>query len=232
MVCGGFPSVGFGWRSLGAARSQLEGTGALALRPKILASCPHANHVKRRICSERGNRPRRPQRDPTRDLVPEEVLNNPPFRDRCPEAPHARARAPASPSWPDSGVVITSGRERGLRFTKRSLQREEHGCPTEASWAVSGRVRPPHRGVGAVCLQLGRGQSSSARPAFGGHLRAQEPWSSTSERDPGSSQSRVATANCENQVLVRTNWLLMLGANGRGNSGAPSRPEPMRTVPS
>ena len=190
------------------------------------------NHVKRRICSERGNRPRRPQRDPTRNLRSEEVLNNPPFRDRCPEAPRARARAPASPSWPDSGVVTTGGGQRGFRLVARcSLQREEHGCPTEASWAVRRRVRSSHRGIGAVGLQLGRGQGSSARPAFGGHLRTQEPRSSTSERDPGNPQGRVVPANCESQGLVRTNRLLTLGV-----SVAIRRPVPdqgtMRTVSS
>jgi hypothetical protein len=47
-------------------------------------------------------------------------------------------------------------------------------------------MRPSHRRVGAVGLQLRRGQGSSACPAPAGHLRAQKPGSSAGKRDPRS----------------------------------------------
>ena len=49
-----------------------------------------------------------------------------------------------------------------------------------------------HRRIGAVDLQLGRGQGAPACAALACDLRTQEPWASASERDPGNPQGRVA----------------------------------------
>ena len=128
-------------------------------RPKMLAlPIPHVSHVECRIRFERGNLPHLSQRDPTRNLFPQEVLHNPPLRNRCLEAPSARARAPASPRWPTKGVVSTRCSERRLRFARHPFQRQEHGGPAETPRTFCGPMRPSHRRVGAVGLQLGRGQ--------------------------------------------------------------------------
>ena len=181
----------------------MEGTRAQrAAHPKMLAlPTPHVSHVECRIRFERGNLPYLSQRDPTRNLFPQEVLHNPPLRNRCLEAPSARARAPASPRWPGRAGVSTSCSERRLRFAWHSFQRQEHGGPAETPRTVCGPMRPSHRRVGAVGLQLGRGQGTSACPAPAGHLCAQKPGSPAGKRDPRSAQGRIGAPSSERQVL-------------------------------
>ena len=90
------------------------------------------------------------------------------------------------------GAVRPSCSERRLRLARHSLQRQEHGVATAPSRPVGRRMRPSHRRIGAVDLQLGGGQGAPARPAPGGDLCAQEPGTPASERDPGDPQSRLA----------------------------------------
>ena len=133
--------------------------------------------------------------------VSKEVFNNPPLRDRGVEAPSARARAPAAASGQGRGVVSTGCSERRLCLARHSLQRQEHGFTTAPSRLVSSRMRPSHRRLGAVDLQLGRGQGAPARPAPASDLRAQELGTSASERDPGDAQGSVGL-RCKRQVGV------------------------------
>ena len=62
---------------------------------------------------------------------------------------------------------------------------------TAPPWFVGRRMRPSHRRIRAVGLQLGGGQGASARPAPTGDLCAQEAGAPTSQRDPGEPQGRL-----------------------------------------
>jgi hypothetical protein len=148
-------------------------------------------YVKRRICVERGNRPRRSQRDPPGNLLPQEVSNGLPFRNRGIEETRSRARAPAAPGRQGRAVVTTCSSQRRLSLARDAFQCQEHGGSTAPSWAVSGRMRSPDRRIRPVRLQLGRGQGSPTRPAPACHLRAEEPGSPASKRDRGNAQSRL-----------------------------------------
>ena len=61
-----------------------------------------------------------------------------------------------------SGAGRSRGSQRRLRLARHSLQREEHGFSKETPWCLGCRMRPSHRGIGAVGLQLAGGQGSPA----------------------------------------------------------------------
>src|SRR6478735_931706 len=117
-----------------------------------------SEYVEYRIRAERGNLPYLSQRDPPRNHFAEEVLDNPPLRNRRSQAPRARARAPASPSRASRGAVRADRSQRRLRLARHSLQCEEHVVATTSSWLVGSRMRSLDWCIGAIGLQLGGGQ--------------------------------------------------------------------------
>jgi hypothetical protein len=111
---------------VGKGSPQLAGV-VLRCRPQIETKI----HVKCRVCSERRNRPRRSQRDPTRNLLSQEVFDDLPFRDRSTEAASARARAPATASRPGragASSPVAANEESvspGTRFSARAWRRND-----------------------------------------------------------------------------------------------------------
>jgi len=192
-------------------------------RPKMLArSLATKSYVQYRICSERGNCPHRSQRDPTRGDFPEEVLDDSPFGDRGTEAPSARARARAAASRPGRPAARTRCGKRGHCLARHSLQRKEHGVAAAPSRLVSCRMRPADRRLRAVCLQLGRGQGASARPASAGHLCPEEPGAPASERDLGDAQSSLSGARARASPTLLTGEARFCGNSGRLRSLPPT----------
>ena len=159
-----------------------------------------STHVEHRVCSERGNLPHLSQRDQEGDRYPQEVLNELSLRDRRVEAPSPRARAPAAPGWPGRRAGWTSSSPRRLCLARHALQREKHGVATATSWLVGGRMRPSHWRFGAIGLQLGGGQGSSARSTPASDLRAQKTRPKASEPDPGKPQGRIGAARLARQL--------------------------------
>ena len=193
--------------------------GTVFDRPKSYDASPSVErhcHVQCRSCLERGNCARRTQRDSSRNRDSEEGFRSLPIRNRSPEAASARVGTSAPGSEQGRSQLLSCCSKRGVRRQARQVQCKKHGGATPPTWTVGSRVRFADRRVGAVDLQLGRGQDPTARPAPARHLRAQESRPPPSKRDRGDSPGRLG--HCRRgsrQARVRT------GHTGRRSARPP-----------
>ena len=133
------------------------------VRPKILPfSQPRLSNAKHCIHPERGNCPRRSQRDPPRDDGSQEGFRGPSKRDRCVEtASRGNGASTSRPRQERATCPCGCGKRRGDP-RRNALQRERPSCAPQATRPFSRRPGTPDRSFSPIHLQLGERQGPAA----------------------------------------------------------------------